>query len=46
MFKKRTSLQLWKKYDIVSEVNQKNDKSMSMLAEELLAQIKRSKNTP
>ena len=29
------SLPLWKKYAIVSEVNRKNDKPMSMLAKEL-----------
>ena len=35
MSKKRTSLPLWKKYDIINEVNRKNHKSMSMLAKEL-----------
>ena len=35
MFKKRTSLPLWKKYDIVNEVNRRNDTPVSMLAKEL-----------
>ena len=35
MSKKRISLLLWKKYEIVNEVNRKNDMSMSMLAKEL-----------
>ena len=33
--KKRTSLPLWKNYDIVNEVNRRNDAPVSMLAEEL-----------
>ena len=35
MSKKKRSLPLWKKYDIVNEMNWKNDKLMSMLAKEL-----------
>ena len=35
MSKKRTSLPLWKKYDIVIEVNRKNDTLVSMLPKEL-----------
>ena len=35
MSNKRTSLPLWKKYDIVNEVNRRNDTPMSMLAKEL-----------
>ena len=35
MSNKRTSLQLWKKYDIVNEVNRRNDTPVSMLAKEL-----------
>ena len=33
--KKRTSLPLWKKYDIVNEVNRRNDTPVSMLAKGL-----------
>ena len=33
--KKRTSLPLWKNYDIVNELNRRNDAPVSMLAEEL-----------
>ena len=36
MSNKRTSLPLWKKYDIVDEVNRRNDIPLSMLAKELL----------
>ena len=35
MSNKRTSLPLWKKYDIVNEVNRRNDTPVSMLAKEL-----------
>ena len=35
MSDKRTSLPLWKKYDIVNEVNRRNDMPVSMLAKEL-----------
>ena len=31
----RTSLPLWKKYDIVNEVNRRNDTPVSMLSKEL-----------
>ena len=35
MSNKRTSLPLWKKYDIVNEVNRRNDTPVSMLAKKL-----------
>ena len=35
MSNKRTLLPLWKKYDIVNEVNRRNDTPVSMLAKEL-----------
>ena len=35
MSNKRTSLPLWKKYNIVNEVNRRNDTPVSMLAKEL-----------
>ena len=35
MFNKRTSLLLWKKYDIVNEVNRRNDMPVSLLAKKL-----------
>ena len=35
MSNKRASLPLWKKYDIVNEVNRRNDKPVSMLTKEL-----------
>ena len=35
MFKKRTSLPFWKKYEIVNEANRRNDTPVSMLAKEL-----------
>ena len=35
MSNKRTSLPLWKKYDIVNEVSRRNDTPVSMLAKEL-----------
>ena len=35
MSNKRTSLPLWKKYDIVNEVNRRNDMPVSMLAKGL-----------
>ena len=35
MSNKRTSLPLWKKYDIVDEVNRRNDTPVSMVAKEL-----------
>ena len=35
MSNKRTSLLLWKKYDIINEVNRRNDMPVSMLAKEL-----------
>ena len=35
MSTKRTSLALWKKYDIVNEVNRRNNTPVSMLAKEL-----------
>ena len=35
MSNKKTSLPLWKKYDIVNEVNRRNDTPVSMLAKEL-----------
>ena len=35
MSNKRTSLPLWKKYDIVNEVNRRNDAPVSMLAKKL-----------
>ena len=34
MSNKRISLPLWKKYDIVNEVNRRNDTPLSMLAKE------------
>ena len=35
MSNKRISLPLWKKYDIVNEVNRRNDTPVSMLAKKL-----------
>ena len=35
MSNKRTSLPLWKKYDIINEVNRRNDTAVSMLAKKL-----------
>ena len=35
MSNKRTSLLLWKKYDIVNDLNRRNDKPVSMLAKKL-----------
>ena len=35
MSNKRTSLPLWKKYDIVNELNRRNNTPVSMLAKEL-----------
>ena len=35
MSNKRTSLPLWKKYDIVNEASRRNDTPVSMLAKEL-----------
>ena len=35
MSNKKTSLPLWKKYDIVNEVNRRNDTAVSMFAKEL-----------
>ena len=35
MSNKRTSLPLWKKYEIFNEVNRRNDTPVSMLAKEL-----------
>ena len=35
MSNKKTSLLLWKKYDIIKEVNRRNDTAVSMLAKKL-----------